>query len=341
MKSPVISTKRNRLAALEMASNVTKDGGGKSKGRKSATVKFPCGHCNKTTSGSSALMCNICEMWHHTDCIEGMTGDMYKNMLSMKEVLGYTFFLCAKCEKVHKKMWQTVNKMGQRLDSVEKRLDEIEKAIKMNSEKHQETVKKVEKVETLSAVNSEKVKSSVLSEVQEQENRKTNIVVYNLEESNKDEGEARKVDDLGHINQILQVIDVSVDSEEDIVTVRRLGKLPKAEEEANTLVDDQETVAAIHNKPRPLLITFSSPNYRSEVLYNAKKLSKSNLKHISVCPDLTKLQQKEDKKLRDEASTLNAEKPSDEKGSFLWKVVGMAGQPSRRKIKIYAANPNI
>ena len=94
-------------------------------------------------------------------------------------------------------------------------------------------------------------------------------------------------------------------------------------------------------RPRPLLVSFKTPQFRKDVLANAKKLSKSNWKHVSVCPDLTKTQQKEDKQLRDEVKQLNAENPSDGKGSFLWKVVGVPGQISRRKVKIYQNDPNV
>ena len=50
---------------------------------------------------------------------------------------------------------------------------------------------------------------------------------------------------------------------------------------------------------------------------------------------LTKPQQTEDKKLRDEIWILNDENPSEDKGVFLWNVVGVPGQESRRKVKIY------
>ena len=69
-------------------------------------------------------------------------------------------------------------------------------------------------------------------------------------------------------------------------------------------------------KPRPLLISFKEEGKRSEILKNTRKLAKSVFSHISVCPDLTKTQQKDDQQLRNEASELNAENPQDEKGCF-------------------------
>ena len=57
--------------------------------------------------------------------------------------------------------------------------------------------------------------------------------------------------------------------------------------------------------------------------------------HVSIKPDLTKPQQQEDLKLREEAKSLNLARPSDERGPFLWKVVGCPGHSSRRMVKNY------
>ena len=306
-------------------SNPAKQGGKKG-------VKFPCGNCNKSTSGCAALKCNICEMWHHSECIPGMSKEGYQQMLSMKESMGYSFFLCGKCEKVHKKTWQAVTTMGKRLDSFETRLEKVESRLKEYEEKHEATSKKVESVEAKTAASASNVQTSVLSEIQEQENRKTNIVVYNLKESDDDDGTARKDHDLSEIGSLLQQIELPATIKEDIAVIRRLGKRPTPEPTT------EPTTAP--SKSRPLLVSFKSPLSRKSILTNAKKLSNSSLEHVSVCPDLTKNQQKEDRKLRDDVKQLNAENPSDEKGAFLWKVVGVPGQQNRRKVKIYQQNPN-
>ena len=133
-----------------------------------------------------------------------MTDAGYQLMVSMKESMGCVFFLCSKCETVHKKTWQAVTQLGKRVDSIEKRLDELEKQIKINADKQTETITKVEAVEHRSAVSSTTVQSSVLSEIQQQENRKTNIVIYNLKESADEEGSVRKNCDLNEVRSILQ-----------------------------------------------------------------------------------------------------------------------------------------
>ena len=106
-------SKSPKPVSTNMATNNSEELKKTKRTRKNAPIKFPCGNCNKTTSGCAALMCSICEMWHHTECLPGMSNEGYQLMVSMKETMGYSFFLCGKCEKVHKKTWQAVNNLGQ------------------------------------------------------------------------------------------------------------------------------------------------------------------------------------------------------------------------------------
>ena len=275
---------------------------GDKKPKKESKVKFPCGNCTKTTSGCAALQCTKCEHWHHKECLPGMTDAGYQTMVSMKESMGCVFFLCSKCETVHKKTWQAVTQLGKRVDSIEKRLDELEKQIKINADKQTETITKVEAVEHRSAVSSTTVQSSVLSEIQQQENRKTNIVIYNLKESADEEGSVRKNCDLNEVRSILQTIGLanSINIDVDISSSRRLGKRPDSTTAQPAGAGDAQPTAPNQtvSKPRPLLVSFKSPMVRKDVLGNTRKLSNSNYKHISVCPDLTKNQQQVDRQLR-------------------------------------------
>ena len=248
------------------------------------------------------------------------------------------FFVCLKCEKVHKRMWAAVTNLGKRVDAFEPRLDQVEKLLKEYGEKNVETSKKVESVVNKTVATASNVKTTVVTELQEQESRKTNIVVYNLKESEAEEGADRKNHDLSEMASILQQIELPMTVKDDIAVIRRLGKSPlPAEPTAEP--DNDLPAAAIPPKPRPLLVSFKSPSSRKDILTNAKKLSNSPLAHVSICPDLTKAQQQEDRKLCDDVKKLNAENPADDKGAFLWKVVGVPGQQSRRKIKIYQQNP--
>ena len=176
----------------------------------------------------------------------------------------------------------------------------------------------MEKVETKTVVAASEVKVTVVSELQEQENRKTNIVVYNLQESEAEEGNDRKKHDLSEMASILQQIKLPMTVKDDIASIRRLGKVPPVESVADAAPEGAAAIA-IPRKPRPLLISFKSPSTRKDILTNARKLSNSPLAHVSICPDLTKAQQQEDRKLRDDVKKLNTENPADDKGVFYGK----------------------
>ena len=316
----------------------------KSKAAKKATKpKFPCGTCSKTTSGCKAILCNLCEFWHHKECIPGMSDEGFQLLLSMKDSMGYTFFLCAKCEKVHKKTWQSVNLLTKRMNAVEERLDKVEKQLKANVEKQNETTLKVKAAVEKSALNTDTVRNSVINEIQAQENKKSNIVIYNLEESSSDDLDSRKAHDTSMLGNIMTVLELG-DSQNDIALTRRLGKksaeIPNSDNPSeSTCSEPQSTTSSTKctssQRCRPLLVSFKSIDFRTTVLKATRNLSTSQFKHVSLRPDLTKTQQKEDKDLREEVKRLNLDEPLDDNGPFLWKVVGTPGQPNRRKVKIY------
>ena len=243
---------------------------------KKKAVKFPCGHCSNTTSGDAALMCNICEFWHHKDCIPGMTDECYKTIISMKESLGYSFFLCNKCEKVNKKTWQSVNLLSKRVETIEKRLDDIEEKLKKSTESTENVIKEFKSVEAKSSVSSVELKTTVLSEIQDQENRKTNIVIYNLQESPAEEINTRKEHDNNKVAEILNSIGITDIGSDDIASLRRLGPRPHSTAQSNSEASVSAAPAPA-SKPRPLLLSFKINDHRKNVLSNARKLARSHL----------------------------------------------------------------
>ena len=145
------------------------------------------------------------------------------------------------------------------------------------------------------------------------------------------------VHDITQIQSILETIGLSEDISvsDDISSSRLLRKCIVFSSQP----DPTTPASKPSDKPCPFLVSFNLPQTHKDTLLNAKHLAKSSLKHLPNCPDLTKNQQKEDRQLCEEVKQLNAESPSDDKGSFLWKVVGTPGQPSWRKVKIYPKWP--
>ena len=173
-------------------------------GKKSVKKKvaFPCGNCSATTSGSACIQCNICDLWHHSKCIQGMTEEFYKTLLPMKEVLGYAHWICTKCNNVSKKLVQQVTAADKRLDKVETEA-KVTKTIADNNKTEIALLKdRLLKVETSNAKESDGTKSAILSEIQEIEDRKCNAVLYGLSESDSPDAETRKNYDLNHLKAV-------------------------------------------------------------------------------------------------------------------------------------------
>ena len=280
-------------------------------------VKFPCGNCAKTTSGAGSLQCTICDYWHHKKCIPGMTDAYFDMVLHMKESMGSHCWLCEKCQHATKKLHKEVIVVAKRLDKVETDVLANKSAADNNKSEIDLLKARLLKVESTNGARTDGTKTAVLAELQQLDDKKSNAVIYGLCESDSTDAETRKTKDLDLIRDIAVIMGLHLDKWFGTISVcRRLGKLEP-------------------NKSRPLLVSFNDPGARDAFMSNARFLARSQMDHISIKPDLTKDQQQVDLKLREEAKRLNLERPHDEHGHFLWKVIGCPGQPSRRLVKSY------
>lgn len=221
---------------------------------KATKPKFPCDHYNKSSSDCAAVLCNICKMLHHLECVPGIYKESYEQLVTTKDTMGHSFFLCGKCDKVHKRVWSTVTNLGKKIDAMDERLKKLEKRMEDYQSRYSETAKKVKKVETRLVAAASEVKETVVKELKEQENLKTNIVVYNLKESMSEDSIERKNHDHGEIASFLQQIKLPRTVKDNIASIRRLGKIPPSQREAGEDADAQTGDADNQPKPRPLLI---------------------------------------------------------------------------------------
>ena len=89
--------------------------------------------------------------------------------------------------------------------------------------------------------------------------------------------------------------------------------------------------------PRPLCVELRNEDQRDELLEKSRILREDSEQLVRMKPDLTKMQQDQDKALRQEVDDLNKAKPRDEDGPFHWRIGGPPGQ--LRKIKVKGAVP--
>ena len=133
----------------------------------------------------------------------------------------------------------------------------------------------------VSNIREERKLKAEVAEVIDRENRKKNLIIMGLEEgTNEEESESEKVAEI--FRELLEGVPVRLG------TVERLGKKGDKVRHIRVTIEDQYT--------------------RRKILAKAKNLKeKSATKKLFIVPDLTRLQQENDKKLRDKLRTLKAE----------------------------------
>ena len=138
------------------------------------------------------------------------------------------------------------------------------------------------------------------------------MVLYGVEESDKEEFEERKTEDREKVEEVIRAMGIEQTGEFEVKF--RAGKR-SGEPEA---------------KPRPLIIKIADEEMRERMFKEARKLARRpDMKSVFVSRDLTWAQReearKEEKKLREEAERKTEEaKKEGKKGKFL--VVGQRGK---------------
>ncbi len=159
---------------------------------------------------------------------------------------------------------------------------------KVDKEAVEELLKKAEPQPSTSKQATEKeIMAKSISELEEREKRKSNLMFFGVEEIESDDADTRKTHD------IMRVKEVSEELGED-VNVEKVVRLGKKSED----------------KVRPIKVTLTTPEMKRKVLTKAKNLRESKnekSKKIFIKPDLTEIQRAEEQDLLKEVKKKNAE----------------------------------
>lgn len=279
-----------------------------------------CPMCRKEVTTNS-IQCSVCELWIHKACT-GMSGDLFKLLVEMKEQGQDHSWKCEPCGSARKII-------EQRLTNLEKTVNKLQETVASNTETistNKAAIEKVEKrmdkieetVNNIQAANKDDSTASVFKELRERENKKLNIIIHNLMEPDPSltTGEEKKKADYDLVTAVLKEIDCSINPEVDIKFSTRLGKINES-----------------GGKPRPLLIGLTKAETRSEVLEKIRACHRKPENFISIVPDLTVQQRKEEDDLRLEADKLNEKLSGDDFLVWEWKVLGSKGEKRLVKVK--------
>ena len=313
----------------------------KSKGKavdESADEMYECEECRKEVD--MLVECECCSKWLCVVCAK-ISNKVMKMLLHYKAIS----FYCATCKPVVKDMIDTQAKGNHspnnaNISEVEKKLlnivTDVENKVKELMEFKDKLTQENEKVSmTYSSIvkgikdNNAKDLSppfpplttatdiitsqptNIIDEYNDRERRKNNLIFTGIKESVNKDPEIRKQEDRDVIGNIFKSIEAK-----DVV-INKIIRLGAKKE--------------INEKPRLLLVSFEDIRKKRFILTQAKKLR--DLKEwdsIFISPDLTRKEQEEGKKLRDQLRALreqghtdyiikrgmivkNPKKPTDEK----------------------------
>ena len=282
--------------------------------------KHPCIVCAKNVT-SNSIACSVCERWTHAQCSDLDQG-VLKYFQTQMEIHGTHNWCCAGCNKAYAAMKKEIKMM-------EKKQKEMEADLKANIEETAKNTNRIDKVEKdVHDIKStskkdkediiEQATTQISRELAERGARKDNAVIYGLPElplSIKAGGE-RQSKDKQIAGDLFMALKLRVD-EEDVKFAARIGKL----------TEDAES------NPRPLKICFRNNRVREELFTKARILPSTRYHEVSIVPDLTDKQRKEDKQLYKEAEKLNAEMSREEAENFMYRCIGRRGERTIAKVR--------
>ena len=251
------------------------------------------------------MQCSYCDRWVHPKCanISKAHFELYK--------LPTCQFVCETCVKVSAKIKKEIQhlqiKQAEMREDIDANKEEIS-ATKRRVEKVEKVEKKVEELDPAKII--EQSRDGMLRELRERETRKDNLVFHQVEEPTAARGQDRKEHDVRSILDILEFIGCPMTGE-GIKFIFRTGEKR----------DDRPG-------PRPIIICMKETGARNQILENTRKLAGSRYERVSITPDLTPLQRKEEDGMRKEAETRNNAMDHEESLNFEWVLVGRKGQRS-------------
>ena len=169
-------------------------------------------------------------MWYHSKCVEGMTPEFVKCCDAINKYNGGSSFLCGICRKIIEALNHSMKEMEKKMMKMETELATAaaldrkvmaEKVVNLES-KNRQVNENLQKMEGEVAAGMEKAMEEVKDEVEvkdekdeieKREQKKSNIVLYGLKESEEDDGKKRQEEDMQMIKEIATVIDVEIQGE--------------------------------------------------------------------------------------------------------------------------------
>ena len=318
----------------------------------SAKDDVKCGICAKNVGDKEpGIQCEVCEKWWHTNCVK-IPDDVYKvlgkipNLHWFCEVcnLGANKML-ANLTKLNEKVDQfeielksnktEVKKVDERMDKADMEIkklrdtvDNMNRSVQRDQVSFRDIMKKEMEEEVKRNLDEQmgKVSNDLVTvqniitetrtsaiEERDKEERRNNVIIYQVPESSGDSPADRVKDDTRVCLKFFDQLRIGL-SDDDIFNVIRLGK---------------HNPTATH--PRPLLVKFAdrtSKNLLMENLYKIKSIN-AEFQNFIIAHDMTKNEREQCRALVAEAK----EKTEEESGEWRYVVRGSPGMMKIVKLR--------
>ena len=284
-----------------------------SKAKKSDMPKFPLkfldnnvdGVCRKCTKGiddakEDSIYCDRCDGCIHVKCAE-MTKQEFQYIRKAQNTK--LIFHCPICIKDLEGNGEDdrIAQQNARLDSLTEFVQVIiaQNKLLIEALKPENKEKKVEDDIQVQL-------TEVIQNQSEVEEKKKNVIVFNLPESEEtDTGKREQEEDLAKVKDILTFLDSRIDTDDiDVKQVERMGRRKGKDA-----------------KPRGIKVTLPSVDTKFKAIRNAKKLVDYKLPKIGISFDKTKKEVEEDNTLRAELAIKRAAEPEKDYVIFERKIV--------------------
>ncbi len=300
---------------------------------KSATSQVsdpsPCGRCRKLVkAGDVAVECEICQQWFHAKC-EEVSKPQYKILLESSQdkdgkKKARLHWFCKTCDCRSVDFMRGLSFQQGKIESLEQRVESVEEDIKKKASKEQvqqleERVTKIEKKQeeepqpSTSGVSSSEIEKKLKEHAKEQrerDDRKNNLVIFNVPEAPANNTPAERMNkDIEYFLKVSKEVCKVEIKKGEIEKAFRLGKYD-------------------NTKVRPVLIKLKEPEKKKKLFLNLKYLRehKGRYEEVKIAHDLTKTQRTEHKEMIDEAKEKDKE-PGQENYIHL-----VRGPPDNMKI---------
>ena len=279
-----------------------------------------CKVCNLIVSDEhnhNALFCDYCCFGVHIEC-SGVTAKQFEliNSIAGRACKGMRWF-CPSCQDKPIQEPGSNQKDDLRITAIEKVCQDMKSQMDQIYSVLSESAKT--KVET-------KIKTQVeevLNDHREGENKKTNIILFNLPETNSETDPENE--DLKRVKEVVSIMNKDVGTEalhKD--NVSRLGKRRPQHKE----------------KPRPVKITFNNEETKWKVLRKSYKLKNDNsYRSVVAANDKTAKELQEDKVLKAELEEAKKARPGEDLMIYKRQIINRKDRPSYADIVRNRSDP--